>query len=273
MLVRLGAMVFIAYKVSARERITPRGIAAFALAAAGAMAAIDGFMLGVHEEGRMRYGRVTPGVVVEMFSSTGAGGSRSIGRRGGSSQRVTRPVVTASGFQFYDVLARLVVSGSIDAWVVDYRFPCSAGTGTCSGRDFVSEEQWQRLNAGDAVSVRQADWESVTSRLDDNPQWATAFADLGIGAVLLTLAGIVMNWIVLFRRRQWLTAPAVVTAVEPLTYGEERRWRIRFAYFDRDGLPQESVDQVASGTWKSGDDCVAVYRAQQPDIATLQPAD
>src|SRR4029078_9215396 len=101
LLVRLGAMVFIAYKVSARERITPRGVAAFALAAAGAMAAIDGFMLGVHEEGRMRYGRVTPGVVVEMFSSTGAGGSRSVGGRGGRSQRGTPPVLSASGSPVY----------------------------------------------------------------------------------------------------------------------------------------------------------------------------
>src|SRR4029078_9855816 len=113
LLVRLGAMVFIAYKVSARERITPRGIAAFALAAAGAMAAIDGVMLGVDEEGRRRYAREQPGVAVEMFSSTGAGGSRSIGRRGGSSQRVTRPVVTASGFQFYDVMAPLLLRGAL----------------------------------------------------------------------------------------------------------------------------------------------------------------
>ena len=266
-------MVFIAYKVSARERITVRGIAAFALAGAGAMAAIDGFMLGVHEEGRIRYGRATPGIVVEMFSSAGADGSRRIGPRGGTNQRVTRPVVTANGFQFYDVLARFIVSGSTNAWVVDYRFPCRAGTGTCFGRDFVGEEQWRRLSPGDPVNVRQADWETATSRLDDNPQWAIAFADLGIAAVLLTLAAIVMNWIVLVRRRQWLTAPAVVTAVEPLTYGDETRWRIRFAYFDRDGLPQESVDQVTVGTWKSGDDCVAIYNAQQPDIATLQPAD
>lgn len=263
-------MVFIAYKVSARERFTARGIVAFAFAAGGVMAAVDGFVLGVREESRARYGRVSSGVVVEKFSSIGADGSRRIGPRGGRNQPVTRPVVTANGFSFYDPLVRLIVTGSPSAWVIDYRFPCSVGT--CRGRDFVAAEQWEQLHAGETVNVRQADWETVTSRLDDNPQWATAFADLGIGSVLLTVAGLVLNWIVLFPARQWLSAPAVVTRVEPLKYGDETRWRIRFAYFDRDGLPQESVDQVAIDTWKSGDDCVAVYRAGQPDIATLQPA-
>jgi hypothetical protein len=272
MLVRLVAMVFIAYKVSAREWLTARGIVVFALTAGGAMAAIDGFMLGVREEGRACYGRVTSGVVVEMFSSTGAGGSRRIGRSGGRNQAITRPVVTANGFAFYQSLARMIVTGSPDAWVVDYRFPCAAATGTCFGRDFVTEEQWWRLDSAVPVNVRQADWETATSRLDDNPQWATAFVYLGIGAVLLALARLVANWKAIFRR-QWLTAPAVVTAVEPLSYGNETRWRVRFAYFDREGLPQESVDQVATNTWKSGDDCVAVYRVNQPDIATLQPAD
>jgi len=63
-----------------------------------------------------------------------------------------------------------------------------------------------------------------------------------------------------------------VTAVEPLKYGDETRWRIRFAYFDRHGQAQESADQVAQGSWKTGDSCVAVYPPDQPDLATLQSA-
>ena len=268
---RLVAMVVVAYQLSSRGRITGRGIAAFGLAAGGVMAFLDGFTLAVMEESRARYGHVSSGVVVEKFSSSGAQGTRRIGRRGGRDQQHTRPVVTAHGFAFYDPLARLIVTGSAEAWVVDYRFGCAGGR-TCSDRDFVTEEQWLPLRAGSTVTVRQADWETKTSRIDGNPRWATALAELGIGGLLLTAAGLVSGRLVLFHRRRWLTAPAVVTAVERLKYGDETRWRIRFAYFDRHGQAQESADQVAHGSWKAGDSCVAVYRPDQPDLATLQSA-
>ena len=271
LIVRLVAMVVVAYKLSSRGRITGRGIVAFGLAAAGVMAFLDGFMLGVTEDSRGRYGRVSSGVVVEKFSSSGAQGTRRIGRRGGRDQRRTRPVVTARGFAFYDPLARLIVTGSAEAWAVDYRFPCAGGR-TCSGRDFVTQEVWLPLRAGSTVKVRQADSETTTSRIDGNTRWATAFADLGIGSLLLIAAGLVSGRFALFRRRRWLTAPAVVTAVEPLKDGDETRWRIRFAYFDGHGQARESADQVARGSWKSGDSCVAVYRPDQPDLATLQSA-
>lgn len=270
MIVRLVAMVWVAYMVSSRSRITARGIIAFALAAAGVLAVMDGFMLGVQEDGRARYGRVTSGVVIEMFSSTGADGSRRIGPSGGRNQRVTRPVVTADGFAFYDSIARLITTGTPAAWVVDYRYPCRDG-GTCTGRDFVTREYWSRLNVGMPVNVRQADWEKATSRLDENSRWATALIELAIGGVLLFASGVVSNRIVLFRHR-WLTAPAVVTAIESVQYGDDVRWRIRFAYFDRNGVPQESADQVVPGAWKTGDSCVAVYLPEKPDLATLQPA-
>jgi hypothetical protein len=223
------------------------------------------------EEGRARYGRVSSGVVVEKFSSSGAQGTRRIGRRGGRDQQHTRPVVTAHGFAFYDPLARLIVTGSAEAWVVDYRYPC-AGSRACLDRDFVTEEEWLPVRAGSTINVRQADWETTTSRIDGNPRWATAFVDLSIGGLLLTAAGLVSGRLVLFRRRRWLTAPATVTAVERLKYGDETRWRIRFAYFDRNGQAQESADQVAQGSWKTGDSCIAVYRPDQPDLATLQSA-
>jgi len=192
-IVRLVAMVVVAYQLSSRGRITGRGIVAFGLAAAGVMAFLDGFMLVVTEENRARYGRVSSGVVVEKFSSSGAQGTRRIGRHGGRDQQRTQPVVTARGFAFYDSLARLIVTGSADAWAVDYRFPCAGGQ-TCSGRDLVTEEQWRPLRAGSTVNVRQADSETTTSRIDGSQRWATAFAGLGIGSVLLTAAGLVSRW-------------------------------------------------------------------------------
>ena len=187
-IVRLVATVVVAYQLSSRGRITGRGIVAFGLAAGGVMAFLDGFTLGATEESRARYGRVSSGVVVEKFSSSGAQGTRRIGRRGGRDQRHTRPVVTANGFAFYDPLARLIVTGSAEAWVVDYRFPCAGGR-TCLDRDFVTREQWLSLHAGSTVDVRQADWEKTTSRIDGNPRWATACADLGIGTLLLAALG------------------------------------------------------------------------------------
>jgi hypothetical protein len=271
LIVRLVATVVVAYQLSSRGRITIRGIVAFGLAAGGVMACIDGFMLGVTDENRVRYGHVSPGVVVEKFSSSGAQGTRRIGRRGGRDQVHTQRVVTGKGFAFYEPLARLIVSGSAGAWVVDYRFPCGGGR-TCLDRDFVTEEEWLPLRAGSTINVRQADGETTTSRIDGAPRWRTALADLGIGGILMIAAGLLSGRLVLFRRRHWLTAPAVVTAVEPLKYGDEVRWRIRFAYFDRDGQAQESADQVVQGSWKPGDPCVAVYRPEQPDLATLQSA-
>jgi hypothetical protein len=198
LIVRLVAMVVVAYQLSSRGRITARGIVAFGLAAGGIMAFADGFMLGVTEEQRARYGRVSSGVVVEKFSSSGAQGTRRIGRRGGRDQARTRPIVTAKGFAFYDPLARLIVTGSPAAWVVDYQFPCSAGR-SCFGRDFVTEEQWLPLRAGSTVAVRQADSETATARLDGSPRWATACADLGIGGLLLIAAGLVSGRLALVR--------------------------------------------------------------------------
>jgi hypothetical protein len=205
LIVRLVAMVVAAYQLSSRGRITGRGIVAFGLAAGGVMAFLDGITVAVTEESRARYGRVSSGVVVEKFSSSGAQGTRRIGRRGGRDQQHTRPVVTANGFAFYDPLARLIVTGSADAWAVDYRLSCVGGR-TCLDRDFVTEEQWLPLRAGSTVNVRQADWETMTSRIDGNPRWATAFADLGIGSLLLTAAALLSGRLVLFRRRRWLAA-------------------------------------------------------------------
>src|SRR6185369_5683338 len=55
LIVRLVAIVVVAYQWSSRGRITVRGIVAFGLAAGGVMACLDGFMLGVTEDSRARY--------------------------------------------------------------------------------------------------------------------------------------------------------------------------------------------------------------------------
>jgi hypothetical protein len=269
---KLATIVFVAYKLSSRSPFTLRGIGAYGLVVVGVMACFDGFSLAYHEESRARYGHVTSGVIVEKLSSTGAQGSRRIGRRGGRNQARTRPVVTINGFQFHDVLARTIATGSPSAWVIDYRFPCDTMFG-CFARDFVTEDLWMRLRAGQPVNVRQVRGERMTSRLDENRQWRIAVADLAIGAWLLCMAGILSGRIRVFRRRGWVTAPAVVLAVEPVRYGEDAGWRVRFAYFDRAGVPQESAAEVASTTYKVGDTCVAVFQPAQPDLATLRPAE
>ena len=61
-------------------------------------------------------------------------------------------------------------------------------------------------------------------------------------------------------------------AAEPIKYRDSLGWRVRFAYFDQRGDAQESADEVYQATWKPGDQCVAVYRSEAPDLATLQPA-
>lgn len=270
LLAKLGTMVFVAYLISSRGRITVRGTVAYVLALGGVIAFCAGFGLAVIEDARGRDGRVVTGVVVEKLSSTGANGSRQIGRWGGRNQARRQNIVTANGFQFYDTLARTLLTGTPVAWVVDYRFPCRAAA-SCLGRDFVTADLWARLQAGQTVNVRQAPGETGTSRLDENVQWSTAFAQLGIAAAMLAGAGLVTGRIVPFRRRVWLTASAVVTAVEPVTYRDAVRWRIRFAYFDPQGVAQESADEVLTAGWKPGDACVAVFQPNQPDLATMKP--
>ena len=267
---KLVAGVFVAYKITTRGKLTLAGMVTFVLAVIGVMACFDGFTLAYREENRARYGRVTSGVIVEKFSSSGAEGSRQIGRRGGRDQARRRPIVTITGFRIHDMLARLITTGSPAAWVIAYRFPCDAPNG-CYERDFVSEELWMRLRAGQPVNVRQAEGESRTARLDEYPQWKLAAAKIALGAALLFVPGLVSGRFRFRARRRWVTAPATVLAVEPVRTGEDPRWRVRFAYFDQEGVAQESADEVGTRPWKVGDSCVAVFQPTSPDLATLRP--
>jgi hypothetical protein len=121
------------------------------------------------------------------------------------------------------------------------------------------------------VNVRQVEGESMTARLDENPQWNLAAANIALGAALLFVAGLVSGRIQPFRARGWVTAPAVVLAVEPVRYGEDARWRVRFAYFDREGVAQESAAEIGSRAWKIGVYFIAVFQPTRPDLATLRP--
>ena len=203
---------------------------AWLLVAAGAIVLVDGFSLAVKEESRDSYGRVVTGVVTK----------------------------------------RSTVDGVWTAFVIDYRFPCRTRTGSCSGREIVSRELWDRLRYGSTVRVRQAEGEVTTGRLDDNPQGSNALIKAAFACLLFACACVASGRL-RFRGPGWKKAPAVVTAVQPVASGHETRWRIKFAYFDAQGNPQESIDEVNDPSWKVNDDCVAVYRPQAPDMATLQP--
>jgi hypothetical protein len=244
-----------------------RGVTAILISLLGAHAAFDGSTLAMREYQRAQAGHVTMGVVVDKLSSTGAAGSRRIrGPRGRRSRR--SPL--SPGFTFHEELARVVVTGSLNEWVIEYRYACDAPY-RCLGRDFVPEALWRRLHTDQNVNVLQARTETRSARLDENPQRATAAAHLSIAAVLLFVAAVVSGRLTMRRPRGYLTAPAVVTAVEPVTYLDAKRWRVRFAYFDPHGTPQESADEVVTAGWKPGDGCVAVFRPERPDIATFQP--
>ena len=111
-----------------------------------------------------------------------------------------------------------------------------------------------------------------SSRLDDNPQWARAMADLGMAAALLLAAGLVSGQLKR-RRPRYVMVPAVVTAVEPLRLGDEPTWRITFAFLDSKGATQEAADQVIVAKWQPGDEGLAVFPPDSPDLATFRPLD
>lgn len=270
--VKIAIPVVIAYKILGGQPFKLRGVAAFAVAATGLFAFYEGFDLARMEEARTRYGRVTPGVVVEKLSTLERNGTRYIGRLGGRDQVHRLPVVTSKGFAVYQQLSRWIATGSPHAWVIAYHFSCDASR-PCGGRDFVAEATWSRLRVGQSVNVRKVDDEPYSARLDDNPQWTMALIELGLGTVLLFAARLVSGRPLLFRSREWLTAPAVVLRVDPVKYLDTTRWRIHFAYFDANGQAHESADEVITGTWKAGDGCIARFPREAPDLATMSSYD
>jgi hypothetical protein len=106
-------------------------------------------------------------------------------------------------------------------------------------------------------------------RLDPGPD---AYIQFGFATAMLFVAALLAGWRPFrFNQVGWMTAPAVVLAVEPVKYRDAVRWRIRFAYFDPEGVAQESADEVVTDAWKVGDSCLAVFKPNQPDLATMRP--
>ena len=269
-LAKIITPVVVAYKITTGSRFRLLGVATYVLAICGAMAVYAGTDLMVTEDARLHRGRITSGVVVERLSSSLKAGTRTIGL-------VTWPwvsdpdrIVTIKGFHFFESGARAIVYGSPTAWVVVYRFGCSAPNG-CEQRDFVAHDLWERLGVGTRVNVRLSDADPIYSgRLEDNPQVAIAAAEFGIGGFLFLVAALTSGKVTFVHHPEWVTVPAVVTAVEPVTYPQGAvRYRVRFAYTDAHGQEQESADEVVTNRWKTGDGCLAVYQPDRPDLASM----
>src|SRR5262245_51821639 len=137
----------------------------------GGLGLYEGFTVAVREDGRVRHGRVVSGVVVEKYQPVGGG--HTITTRGKEG-----PWASSGGYLAAEPFARWFAYGSPRKLMVDYHYGCSVGRGTCSERDNVSADLWARLQVGAPVNVRQADDETGTARLDENPQMTFAIAEM-----------------------------------------------------------------------------------------------
>ena len=263
-LLPIGALYFFI----GRNRSRGEG-AAFLLLLAAAAPVIAGGTALFSEFERRQDPRVVRGVIVEKLSSTGENGSRTIG--GGRRWRAGRrlpTVLTGKGFSLHDELARLMLTGSTNAWVVDYSYPCGARP-ACWERDFVSYALWSDLRAGQAVNVLTSA-NARSGRLENNTPWGTALATLAIGGTLLGVAAVAAGYRP--RRRQRLvTVPAVVTSIERVA-ANGHAWRVGFAYFSADGTAREGADEVYVSGVRPGDSCSVVYPENQPELGILRRA-
>ena len=238
-----------------RQRSPYGSMVAFVLGVAGALVFVDGFRLAVVEEYRMRYGHVVTGVVEDLRTSDLSS---------------TSPM-KYSELGLYEQICRFLLTRSPEEYVVHYSYPCVAATGSCHVREQISRDLWTRLHIGESISVRQSIDETRTARLDENPQRGLALVKVALACVLLALSGFITGRFTLFPRQKYVEVEGVVTSVERIQYGDESRWKVHFAYFDDKGNAQDSVDEVNDPSWKSGDDCRAVYSPRTPDLATLRP--
>jgi hypothetical protein len=257
------------YRLVGRKTSTREGVA-LVLAFVAAWPLLDGGFALEREMARRDRGRVDAGVVLARYSTTGEDGTHTIGRtyiRRRRSRGGMLPFInTVNGFRIHDILVRLALTGSPKAWVVDFRYPCR-GT-SCTGRDFVSHDVWSTLRPEQTVNIRSVEGRIGSGRLSANDALLpTAAATFMTGAVLGLVAFVV--FVGLPTRRHYVTAPAVVTAVESVPSGDSLHWRVKFAYFDEEGRPRESSDEVFIAGLQPGDDCLARYPKGQPDLGTL----
>jgi hypothetical protein len=239
------------------QRASYSSMVAFVLGVAGALVFINGFRLAVVEEYRVRYGHVVTGVVEELRTSD-------------LSKPSTSPL-TYSEITTYEQICRFLLTRSLEEYIVQYSYPCAGATGSCHVREQITRDLWTRLNIGQPVRARQSIDETTTARLDQNPQRGLALVKVALACVLLALSGFLSGRFTLFRRPKYMEVDGVVTSVQAIKYGDETRWKVHFAYFDDKGDAQDSVDEVNDPSWKSGDDCRAVYSPRTPDLATLRP--
>jgi hypothetical protein len=240
-----------------RQRSSSHSMVAFVLGVAGALICIDGFRLAVVEEYRTRYGHVVSGVVEDLRTSDTSIWSTSR--------------LKYSELDTYEQVCRFLLTRSPEEYIVHYSYPCVGVTGSCRVREQVTRGLWTRLNIGQPIAVRQSIDEKRTARLDENPQRGLALVKVALACVLLALSGFLSGRFTLFVPRKYVEVDGVVTSVERIQYGDEMRWKVRFAYFDDKGNAQDSVDEVNDPSWKSGDNCRAVYSPKTPDLATLRP--
>ena len=251
----------VGHKTTVRQRI------ALAIAFSALWPLLEGGFELEREVARFERGKVEIGTIVQKLSSSGEAGSRTIGRSTSYRPGTTPFINTADGFRAYNLLGRRVLTGTHRAWVIDYRYACGSAGG-CLGRDFVTQEVWTRLRAGQTVNVRAVRGRVGSGRLSENRNWPAAAVNLGIGVSLGLVAWLLYGGVKI--RRQYVTAPAVITAVESLASGESLRWRVKYAYFTADGQAVESADEVYVPGIKTGDEWTVTYPPDQPSSGTLQ---
>jgi hypothetical protein len=250
------------------RRTSARGGAAMLIGVVAVLATYDGIGLAIRESALAHDGRVTPGIIVRKHAPDARDGEAATAAEP-RSRRARRLRAIETWLGLHQSLAQLVLTGSRDEWVVEYRYECERSRG-CRGEQVVPESLWHRLRIEQPVSVRRENGDMDSSRLDEYTGSPRAIATLG-SAVALLLIAVALTGRLTVPSRRYLTAPAVVMAVEPIKYNDATRWRVRFAYFDPAGTAQESVSEVVVNTLKTGDDCVAVFSPDRPDLAWFRP--
>ena len=250
-----------------RKRTKGEGAALMLLLLAAVPLASGGLAL-VRESDRWQQPRVVTGVIQEKLSSTGENGTRTIG--GGRRWRAGRrlpTVLTSNGFGIDDELARLILTGSTNAWVVEYTYPCRSARGACWQREFVSHGRWSELRTGERVNVLTLSSNGTRGRLENNPLLGTALVKLAIGVTLVAIAALISGrWP--RRRERDVIVPGVVTSVERVA-ADGDVWRVGFAYFSGDGTAREGADEIYVSGVRPGDSCTVTYPENRPELGIL----
>ena len=265
-------LLMAAFYASMGAKPSRDGGAALLLLLLAAVPLVSGGIALLAECDRRLQPRVVAGVIGEKLSSTGEDGSRTIGgRRGWRAGGRLPTVLTSNGFWIDDELARLMLTGSTNAWVVQYTYPCSGARGRCWQREFVSHALWSELRAGERVNVLTSSSDRTRGRVQNNPPLGTALVKLAIGATLVGVAAVTSGrWP--RRRVRHFSVPAVVTSVERV--GEDADvWRVGFMYFSGDGAAHEGADEVYVSGVRPGDSCSVIYPENDAERGILRRAE